>query len=157
MQPLREEVDLVIADGGWAKASVGQLYKLDSFFRETQRYNGLGLGEVHLTPHFESDFSLQDANNSPDEQTRDERLHVLRWDLHSRREPPLCKRAGEPSGRCELSLRKHLRRIPLCACGWCRSTADGDADVGLPCLWAWAAYVVCFCFTEIGYEVQYNA
>lgn len=61
MQPLREEVDLVVANGGWAKASVGQLYKLDSFFRETQRYNGLGLGEVHLTPHFEPDFSPQDA------------------------------------------------------------------------------------------------
>ena len=52
IEPLREEVEAVISETGWTKAAVGQLYKVDSFFRETQRYNGLGLGESSYFAHF---------------------------------------------------------------------------------------------------------
>ena len=150
MQPLREEVDSVISDGGWAKASVGQLHKIDSFFRETQRYDGLGLGEGSiLLPIPNPIFLVMLSRISPDEQACDERLYILRRDLRSRREPPLCERMGEPSGRCALPLRKHFRRVPLCACGWCRPATDGDADTGLQFLWAWAAYVVRFCLPKV--------
>ena len=41
MDPLREEVDYVIAREGWTKASIQKLKKTDSFIRESLRLNGL--------------------------------------------------------------------------------------------------------------------
>ncbi|KIM34987.1 hypothetical protein M413DRAFT_449945 [Hebeloma cylindrosporum] len=63
IQPLREEVDSVLANEGWTKASVGQLYKLDSFFRETQRYDGLGL--VVMSRRVMKDFTFSDGTCVP--------------------------------------------------------------------------------------------
>ena len=45
MEPLREEVESIIAEEGWSKASIGKMRKLDSFLKESQRLNGVGCGE----------------------------------------------------------------------------------------------------------------
>ena len=43
IEPLRREVDNVIREEGWTKAGVDKMHKLDSFIRETQRVDDLGL------------------------------------------------------------------------------------------------------------------
>ena len=37
MEPLREEVESIIAEEGWSKASIGKMRKLDSFLKESMR------------------------------------------------------------------------------------------------------------------------
>ncbi|KAG6856027.1 hypothetical protein H0H87_008208 [Tephrocybe sp. NHM501043] len=39
---LRDEIEAVTTNEGWSKASMGELRKLDSFLKESQRINGLG-------------------------------------------------------------------------------------------------------------------
>ena len=39
---MREEVERVTKEDGWSKASMTKMRKLDSFLKETQRYNGIG-------------------------------------------------------------------------------------------------------------------
>jgi hypothetical protein len=41
IQPMREEVEAVIQEEGWTKAALGQMYKVDSFIKESMRHNGL--------------------------------------------------------------------------------------------------------------------
>ncbi|KAH9975530.1 cytochrome P450 [Lactifluus volemus] len=43
IQPLREEVEAVVAEEGWTKAGMDKMYKIDSFIRETQRLDGLNI------------------------------------------------------------------------------------------------------------------
>ena len=45
IEPLREEVERVIADDGWTKQSMTKMRKLDSFLKEVQRYTGIGMRE----------------------------------------------------------------------------------------------------------------
>jgi hypothetical protein len=40
---LREEVEAVIATDGWTKSAMGKMRKVDSFIKEAQRLEGLGL------------------------------------------------------------------------------------------------------------------
>ncbi|KAI0800577.1 cytochrome P450 [Fomes fomentarius] len=40
IQPLRKEIESVIATDGWTKLSMDKMWKLDSFLKESQRYNG---------------------------------------------------------------------------------------------------------------------
>ena len=42
VQPLREEIEAVIQEQGWSKASVAMMTKLDSFVKETMRLSPLG-------------------------------------------------------------------------------------------------------------------
>jgi hypothetical protein len=42
IEPLREEVERVINKQGWTKAALGDMTKIDSFLRESQRVNGFG-------------------------------------------------------------------------------------------------------------------
>lgn len=37
IEPLRKEVETVVAEEGWTKAGMDKMYKIDSFVRETQR------------------------------------------------------------------------------------------------------------------------
>ena len=37
MEPLRQEVDVVVKEEGWTKAGIDKMYKIDSFVRETFR------------------------------------------------------------------------------------------------------------------------
>ncbi|KZT08765.1 cytochrome P450, partial [Laetiporus sulphureus 93-53] len=41
IQPLREELESVIREDGWTKISMGRMWKLDSFLKESQRVNGV--------------------------------------------------------------------------------------------------------------------
>ena len=44
MKPMREEVEAVLADeGGWSKAALQKMRKVDSFLKESQRFHGIGL------------------------------------------------------------------------------------------------------------------
>jgi len=43
IEPLRQEVDAVIREEGWTKAGIDKMHKIDSFLREAQRIDGLGL------------------------------------------------------------------------------------------------------------------
>jgi len=42
IEPLRQEVEAVVAEEGWTKAGMDKMHKIDSFLRETQRIDGLG-------------------------------------------------------------------------------------------------------------------
>ncbi|KAI0654469.1 cytochrome P450 [Cubamyces menziesii] len=46
LQPLREEIEPIIREEGWTKAAMAKMWKLDSFLRESQRYNGINLFSV---------------------------------------------------------------------------------------------------------------
>ncbi|EJF57560.1 cytochrome P450 [Dichomitus squalens LYAD-421 SS1] len=43
IQPLREEIDLIVATEGWTKNALAKMWKLDSFVKESQRINGVVL------------------------------------------------------------------------------------------------------------------
>ena len=43
IQPLRDEIEPIVAAEGWTKAAMDKMWKLDSLFRESQRLNGIGL------------------------------------------------------------------------------------------------------------------
>ena len=40
IEPLRQEVESVVAKEGWTRAGMDQMHKIDSFVRETQRMDG---------------------------------------------------------------------------------------------------------------------
>jgi len=44
---LREEVEEVTNREGWTKAAVDQMYKVDSFIKESQRLRPLGAGKFY--------------------------------------------------------------------------------------------------------------
>jgi hypothetical protein len=43
IEPLRQEVEAVVAEEGWTKAGMDKMYKIDSFIRETQRVDVLAI------------------------------------------------------------------------------------------------------------------
>ncbi|RDX42956.1 cytochrome P450 [Lentinus brumalis] len=63
IRPLREEVEAVVAVEGWAKAALGKMWKVDSFLKESQRYNGIGLTSV--TRKAMRDLTLSDGTFIP--------------------------------------------------------------------------------------------
>ncbi|KAI0737381.1 cytochrome P450 [Daedaleopsis nitida] len=63
VEPLREEIESTIASEGWTKASMGKMWKLDSFLKESQRYTGLGLFSV--TRKALMDVTLNDGTVIP--------------------------------------------------------------------------------------------
>lgn len=48
--PMREEVEHVIAEEGWSKASLARMHKLDSFLRESLRLTGSAAGALYISP-----------------------------------------------------------------------------------------------------------
>ena len=47
IEPLREEVESIVKEQGWTKASIFNMRKLDSFLREAQRLHGFNSGRDH--------------------------------------------------------------------------------------------------------------
>ena len=47
IEPLRQEVEAAVAEEGWTKDGLDKMYKIDSFLRETQRLDGLGISSVY--------------------------------------------------------------------------------------------------------------
>lgn len=52
IKPLREEIENVIAEDGWTKTAMGKMWKLDSFMRESQRYNGINTSMLSLPCYY---------------------------------------------------------------------------------------------------------
>ncbi|GJJ15190.1 hypothetical protein Clacol_009466 [Clathrus columnatus] len=63
LQPLREEIETVIDEEGWTKVAMTKMHKLDSFFRESQRYNGISL--LTLSRIALKDFTFSDGTFIP--------------------------------------------------------------------------------------------
>jgi cytochrome P450 len=53
IEPLRQEVEAVVAEEGWTKAAMDKLHKVDSFLKETQRVDGLATGSLGSLPKYE--------------------------------------------------------------------------------------------------------
>ena len=45
---MREEVERVVKEEGWNKLALQKMHKIDSFLKESQRFDGLGSGETSL-------------------------------------------------------------------------------------------------------------
>jgi hypothetical protein len=92
-EPLREEIESVIEEEGWTKASMAKMRKLDSFFRESQRLRSVGASTclthpVNISP-FEAfsvamsrmaleDFTFSDGTIVPKGQL----VSVPGWAIH---------------------------------------------------------------------------
>ncbi|KAI1791098.1 cytochrome P450 [Ganoderma leucocontextum] len=61
--PLREEVESIIAEEGWSKASIGKMRKLDSFFKESMRLADGAL--LNLFRKAVKDVTLSDGTRIP--------------------------------------------------------------------------------------------
>ncbi|KAI0320026.1 cytochrome P450 [Amylostereum chailletii] len=46
VKSLREEIESVVAEEGWSKAGFTKMHRLDSFMRESQRFNGMGFANL---------------------------------------------------------------------------------------------------------------
>jgi hypothetical protein len=42
---MREELEAALLEDGWSKAAMGKCVKLDSFLRESQRFNGVSASQ----------------------------------------------------------------------------------------------------------------
>ncbi|KAJ7065402.1 cytochrome P450 [Mycena amicta] len=78
VQPLREEIEAIVNEEGWTRASMGKMYKLDSFLRESQRLHGIGtqsLGRKVVKP---DGFTFSDGTKLPNGTY----IHATTWCLH---------------------------------------------------------------------------
>ncbi|KAJ6555170.1 cytochrome P450 [Mycena vulgaris] len=63
--PLREEVEAAVRDEGWSKAAMGKCSKLDSFLRESQRFNGVSAINMNRMVVNPAGFTLSDGTHLP--------------------------------------------------------------------------------------------
>lgn len=59
IEPLREEVARIINEYGWTKEAMGRMRKVDSFFRESSRYGGVGA--IAVTRQVRKDFKFSNG------------------------------------------------------------------------------------------------
>lgn len=78
MQPLREEVESIVATHGWSKDSLNKMRKIDSFMRESQRFNGLGLRTREYSTFVDFGSRLTDFTlHSGHVPIRSQAIHIL--------------------------------------------------------------------------------
>ncbi|KAH7926831.1 cytochrome P450 [Leucogyrophana mollusca] len=63
IQPLREEVESVVAKEGWSKGAMVKMRKIDSFLKETQRFDGIG--SLTMSRKALKDFTFSDGTFVP--------------------------------------------------------------------------------------------
>jgi len=63
IQPLREEVESIVATEGWSKGALAKMHKIDSFLKETQRMGGVN--SVSMTRKAMKDFTFSDGTVVP--------------------------------------------------------------------------------------------
>ncbi|KAL5522639.1 hypothetical protein ACEPAG_8657 [Sanghuangporus baumii] len=63
IKPLREEVDRTVKEDGWSKASLAKMQKIDSYIRETLRFDGIGL--LSMQRKILQDYTLSDGTFLP--------------------------------------------------------------------------------------------
>ncbi|KAF9236824.1 cytochrome P450 [Melanogaster broomeanus] len=64
IQPLREEVETIIATEGWSRAALNNMRKIDSFLKETQRMEGIGY--LSVSRRVMKDFTFSDGTVIPE-------------------------------------------------------------------------------------------
>jgi len=50
IEPLRKEVETVVAEEGWTKTGMENMHKIDSFIRETLRIDGQNISSLDYFP-----------------------------------------------------------------------------------------------------------
>ncbi|KAJ7067797.1 cytochrome P450 [Mycena amicta] len=65
VEELREEAEKIVAQEGWSKESVGKMHKIDSFLRESQRYNGNSITSMGRKVVKPGGFTFSDGTNVP--------------------------------------------------------------------------------------------
>ncbi|KAJ7871868.1 cytochrome P450 [Mycena olivaceomarginata] len=63
--PLREELEAALLDDGWSKAAMGKCVKLDSFLRESQRFNGVSAINMNRMVTNPAGFTFSDGTHLP--------------------------------------------------------------------------------------------
>ncbi|KAF7360043.1 hypothetical protein MVEN_00732100 [Mycena venus] len=63
--PMREEAERVIAAEGWTKAALGNMHKIDSFLRESQRLRGAGAVALTRKVVAKDGFTFSDGTTIP--------------------------------------------------------------------------------------------
>ncbi|KAH9849220.1 cytochrome P450 [Lenzites betulinus] len=63
LKDLREEIEPLVKAEGWTKGTMGKMWKLDSFLRESQRQNGINL--ISLMRGARKDVTLSDGTFIP--------------------------------------------------------------------------------------------
>ncbi|EKM51971.1 uncharacterized protein PHACADRAFT_128033 [Phanerochaete carnosa HHB-10118-sp] len=63
MKPLREDVEAIVAEHGWSKDSLQKMRKVDSFLKECQRFQGIGI--VFLERKVLKDYTFSDGTFIP--------------------------------------------------------------------------------------------
>ncbi|KAJ7477068.1 cytochrome P450 [Mycena galericulata] len=64
-QEMREEAEKVIKEEGWSKAAIGKMHKIDSFLRESQRYNGNSITSMGRKVVKPGGFTFSDGTTVP--------------------------------------------------------------------------------------------
>lgn len=76
-EPIRKEIETIVASDGWTKAGLMKMHKLDSFLKESMRLSPLGAGEFLSILFFFFAYILSRHYTG-----RHERLHFLKWHHH---------------------------------------------------------------------------
>ncbi|KAJ7133819.1 cytochrome P450 [Mycena filopes] len=63
--PMREEAERVVAEEDWTKVALNNMYKIDSFLRESQRLNGTGPIAMTRRVVARDGFTFSDGTNVP--------------------------------------------------------------------------------------------
>lgn len=92
IEPLREEISMIVEAGGWTKISMEKMRKLDSFMKESHRLNGSGFGKKNCNNLGDDpDYSNLLFLLSHDSTIGDEWLFFLWWPFHSERDEFCCR------------------------------------------------------------------
>ena len=94
---LREEVEEVVRNEGCTKAAMGKMRKLDSFMRESQRYNGISSSESLSLWQEQFELMLL-RRGSLLHSNGDAEPQVLRWDVHPEGHRHGCRHARNAHG-----------------------------------------------------------
>ncbi|KAJ7049341.1 cytochrome P450 [Mycena amicta] len=65
VEPLREELAAAVAEDGWTKTAMSKCIKLDSFLRESQRFNGASAVNINRIVVNPSGFTFSDGTHLP--------------------------------------------------------------------------------------------
>ncbi|KAI1795278.1 cytochrome P450 [Ganoderma leucocontextum] len=76
LAPLREEIDPIVVTEGWTASSISKMEKLDSFLRESQRHNGVGM--TSMIQKAMKDVTLNDGSLVP----RGTLVHAVSYVMH---------------------------------------------------------------------------
>ncbi|KAJ7233059.1 cytochrome P450 [Mycena rebaudengoi] len=77
-KPLREEVEAIVNEEGWTKASMAKMHKVDSFLRESSRFHGIGTQSLGRKIVKKDGFTFSNGTTLP----YGTYLHATTWSLH---------------------------------------------------------------------------